>query len=213
MARINYSQLTDIYLSLHGALLALNRPQLITGFDVVPEHQAALDTDHPDATIFISFRSPLYTKDFMSIFESEGEMGLPFNNRRSCSGYMRSLNLAVDTSHAICNPDKVRCAVQQFDYLMRCTDLENKLLEKGIDLPTDFNEKWAGFRHQIKQAKTEEGLHAIFQQVSAYYMSCKEPVAPCSHASAQTTLLTGSKPTNTNVTLLNKRESFNIDKT
>lgn len=213
MPRINYTQLTGIYWSLHGALRDLNRPELITGIGVVSEDQAALDTDSPDATIFIGFKNSLYTRDFMNIFESEGEMGLPFNNRRSCSGYMRSLNLAVDTSHAICDPGKVRCAVQQFDYLMRCTDLENKLLEKGMDLPTDFNEKWDDFRHQIKHATTEDDLHEIFQRVSAYYMSCKEPVAPCSHTSAQATLLTGSKPTNTDVTPLKKIESLSIDRT
>lgn len=213
MPRIHYTQLTDIYRSLHDALRDLNRSQLITGLDVVPEHQAALDTDSPDATIFISFKNPLYTRDFMSIFESEGEMGLPGNYRHDSSGYMRSLNLAVDTSHAICNPDKVRCAVQQFDYLMRCTELEEKLLEKNIDFPADFNEKWADFRTQIKYTTTEDGWHAIFQRVSAYYMTCKEVVAPCSNGSAQATLLTGFKPANTDVTPLNKRESFNIDKT
>lgn len=210
MPRINYDQLLDIFDSMCESLEFLNLfPKIVSEISVVPEDQAALDTDHPDATIYITFKNPLYTSDFQRIFKAQSEMCLPF----SSSGYMISLNLAVDTNHAICDPDKVHCAMNRFDYLMKCTELEQSLLDKNVELPADFNARWEGFRDQIKQAPTEVALLTIFQQVSNYYMQCKGVSAPCSHASIQSTLANTvvSNPITTAAPPLNTIQSFSID--
>lgn len=191
MPRINYSQLISIYENMSDALNFLGMfPKVVTELRVVPEHQAALNTNHPDATIFVTFKNSSYTRDFTSIFESPGEMGLPVNLRRSSSGYTRSLNMAVDTSHPICDAERVFCAMQQFDYLMKCTDLEDSLLNKSINLPEDFEAQWDGFRACIKQASTDRDLQAVFQQVTDYYMTCKAASAPCSRSGSAQAVLT-----------------------